>query len=84
MVLRAWAQSPEPRPRRIKAGSALLDGGEVECRRVGDRLQVVCRLEVGIRPRNGWKLSLSEAGNGLGKRIAEIGILGAAAVARPP
>jgi hypothetical protein len=59
-------------------------GGEVERRRVGDRLQVVCRIEVGIRPRNGRKLSLSQAGNGLEKGVAEIGILGAAAVARPP
>ena len=70
--------------RGVEAGAALLDEREVEARRVGDRLEVVRRGEVGVGSGNRRKLPLSQAWDGLRERVAEVGVLRVAAVARPP
>ena len=44
------------RERRVEAGAALLDEGEVEAGRVGDRLEVVGRGEVVVASGNRRKL----------------------------
>ena len=62
----------------------MLDDREMECGGVGDRLDVARRREVMVRSRNSRKLALEQTGNGRRKGIAEIGILPAAAVTRPP
>src|SRR5436305_8887715 len=70
--------------RWVEAGAALLDEGKVEARRVGDRLDVVLGGQVGIGPGNGRKLAFTQTRDGLRERVTEIGVLCAAAVARPP
>src|SRR5205085_5137276 len=53
-------------------------------RRVRDRLQVIRRSEVCVGSRDGGELAREQSRHGLRKRVAEVGILRAAAVARPP
>src|SRR6266496_6572711 len=68
---------------RVEAGTALLDPGEVEAGRVGDRLQVVGRGEVGVATRDRRVLAGGEAGDGVWEHVAEVGVLRVAAVTRP-
>ncbi len=70
--------------RWIKAGSALLDGSKVEARSIGDCLNVVIRREVVVGPRNGRMLAHIQSGDGLIEGVAEIRVLVANAIARPP
>jgi hypothetical protein len=67
----------------VEAGTALLDPGEVEASRVGDRLQVVGWGEVGVCARDRRMLAAGEAGDGVWENVAEVGVLRVAAVARP-
>src|SRR5262249_6317498 len=71
---------------RIEAGAPLLDKRKVESRRVGDRLNVLRRIEIIICAGNTRKMSGTQPRYGLRKREPriEIGILRAASVARPP
>ena len=78
-----WTGDPL-RQRWVEAGATLLDEGKVEARRVGDRLNVVLGGQVGIGPGNGRKLPFTQTRDGLRERVTEIGVLCAAAVARPP
>ncbi len=54
----------------VEAGTALFDPGEVEAGRVGDRLQVVGRGEVGVGARDRWVLAGREAGDGVWEAVA--------------
>src|SRR5206468_12583201 len=65
------------------AGAALLDGREVEARRVGNRLDVVLRGQVIIVSGNGRKLPFQQPRDGWWEGVPEIGVLGAAAVLGP-
>src|SRR2546430_7859805 len=77
----------------VEAGPPLLDKPKMETRRVGDRLEVIRdgwgsprfkALQVIIGSRNRRKLPLTQTRDGLSERVPEIGVLRAAAVARPP
>src|SRR5713226_3983537 len=70
--------------RWIKAGSALLDGSKVETRSIGDCLNVVVRREVVVGPGNGRMLAHIQSGDALIEGVAEIRVLVADAIARPP
>src|SRR6059036_2164925 len=59
--------------RRIAAVPALLDRRHVECRRVGNRLDVGIRTEVGIGSWNGGELAFAQTRDGLGE--LEVGIV---------
>jgi hypothetical protein len=72
------------RQRWVEAGTSLLDEPKVEARRVGDRLDVVSRREVAIVAGDGRELPGIQTRDGLWEGVAEIGVLGAAAVAGPP
>src|SRR5437588_8313888 len=56
----------------------------MEARRAGDGLDVGIGGEVRVRSRNGWKLPFTQTRDGLSERATQIGVLRAAAVARPP
>ena len=68
----------------VETGSALLDPGEVKTRGVGYGLNKVGIGRVSIGSGDRGVLSHGQCGNGLRSRIAEVGVLGAAAIARPP
>src|SRR5258708_38909157 len=68
----------------VEAGATLLDKPKMEARRVGDRLDVVSGGEVAIVSGNRRKLPFTQTRDGLSERVTEIGVLRAAAVARPP
>src|SRR6516165_12405638 len=70
----------------VEAAAPYLDEPKVECRRVGDRLDVEQRAEVVIVPGNGRKLPLTQGWDRFDKREPriEIGVVGAAAVPTPP
>src|SRR5260370_18747000 len=70
--------------RGIEAAAPLLDKPKMEARRVGDRLDVVSGGQIGIRSGNGRKLPFQQPWDGWGESVPEIGVLRAAAVARPP
>ncbi len=70
--------------RGVKAGAALFDEGEVEASRVGDGLDMFLRGQIGVGAWDGRELPLAQTGYSLREGIAEIGILRAATVARPP
>ncbi len=73
------------RQRRVETGATLFDRAKMKARCVGDRLDVVRRRQVGIGPGNGRKLlPHKQAGDGLREGVAEIRVLGPAAVAGPP
>ena len=74
------------RQRRIEAVTALLDRRHVESRGVCDRLDVSVRTQIRVRLGNGGELTGSQGGDRLRKHEVrvEIGIVGAAAVTRPP
>ena len=57
---------------------------EVKPGGVGDRLDVVMRLEVGVRTRDRGESAFLQAGNGLREAGTEVRVLRGAAVARPP
>ena len=69
---------------RIEAAAALLDPGEVESGGVGDGLQERAVGDIAVGARNGGVASDGERGNGMAELVAEVGIAGPAAVARPP
>ncbi len=68
----------------VETGSALLDEGKVKARGIGDRLNEVGIVRVSVSSGNRRMLPNSQGRNGLSERVAEIGILSAAAVASPP
>src|SRR6266702_4945591 len=70
--------------RWVEAGATLLDKTKVEARCVGNRLEVILRVQVGIVSGNRRKLPCKQPRDGLREGVTEIGILGAAAVAGPP
>ena len=61
----------------------MLDRRKMEAGRVGDGLEVLRRMQVVIVSGNGRKLPFQQIWDGWWERIPEIGVLGAAAVARP-
>ena len=69
--------------RGVEARTALLDEGEVEAGRVGDRLEVVGRAEVVVAAWDCRELPCAEARDCLRERVAEVGVLRVAAVAGP-
>src|ERR1700732_1897104 len=72
---------------RVEAAAAYLDEGEMECRRVGDRLDVIKRSEVGIGSGNCRMLPSVQARDRLRKirlGVSKIGVKVAAAIPRPP
>ena len=71
---------------RVEAAAALLDKAEMECRRVGDGLDVVRRSEVGIGPGYCRKLPGEQGWDCLREheRWVKIRVIGAAAIPRPP
>ena len=73
------------RHRRVKAGATLFDGREMECRRVGNRLDVGLRGEVGISSGNCCMGSCGQTRNGLRKLECgiEIGVSRVASVRKP-
>src|SRR5260370_19712028 len=70
--------------RWVEAGATLLDKPKMERRRVSDRLDVISGGEIVIVSGNSRMLSNMQARNRLVKGVPEIGVLRAAAVARPP
>ena len=66
----------------VEARAALLDEGEVEAGRVGDRLQVVGIREVTVVAGNRRMLADGERRDGLRQGVAEVGVERVAAVAR--
>jgi len=70
--------------RWVQAGAALLDGGEVKPSGIGDRLQMLGGLQVGVGSRNRRELALDQPGHRLREAVAEIRVPVAGAVARPP
>ena len=68
----------------VEARSALLNPGKVKTSGVGDRLNKVHIVRVSVRSRNRRMLSNGECGNGVRKRVAEVRVLGEAAVTSPP
>src|SRR4029077_1532462 len=72
--------------RWIEAGVTLLDKREVKTCRVGNRLNVVSRGEIGIASRNGRKLPGQQTRDcrGKGKTGIQIGVIVAAAVPSIP
>jgi hypothetical protein len=72
---------------RVEAAASYLDEGEMECRRVGDCLDVIKRSEVGIGSGNCRMLPSVQARDRLRKirlGVSKIGVKGAAAIPRPP
>ena len=70
--------------RRVKAGPALLDGSKVKTRSVGDRLDVVVRSQVVVSFGNCRMLAHVQTWNCWIECVAEVRILAATAIARPP
>jgi len=68
----------------VKASPALLNGAEVKTRCVGDRLDMILRRQVVIVSWNCRMLPFVQTRDRLIERVAEIGVLGAAAISRPP
>src|ERR1700720_345606 len=72
---------------RVEAAAAYLDEGEMECRRVGDRLDVIKRSEGGIGSGNCRMLPSVQARDRLRKirlGVSKIWVKVAAAIPRPP
>jgi hypothetical protein len=71
---------------RVEAAAALLDKAEMECRRVGDGLDVIIRSKVGIGPGDCRKLPGEQGWDCLREheRWVKIRVIGAAAIPRPP
>jgi hypothetical protein len=72
---------------RVEAAAAYLDEGEMECRRVGDCLDVIKRSEVGIGSGNCRMLPSVQARDRLRKirlGVSKIWVKVAAAIPRPP
>src|SRR5258708_9641460 len=69
---------------RIQARASLFDGPKMESGGVGDGLDVLVGHEVVVVAGDGRMLADGESGNCLVEGVAEVGILVAAAVARPP
>src|SRR5258706_8871501 len=69
---------------RIESTTTSIDKPKMKARRVGYRLDVFRGGEVGIGPGNGRKLPFTQTRDGLRECVTEIGVLRAAAVARPP
>jgi hypothetical protein len=59
---------------RVEADTALLDPGEVEAGREGDRVQVVGRGEVGVGARDRRVLAAREVRDGVWKHVAQVGV----------
>src|SRR5258708_2844760 len=70
--------------RGVEAAAPLLDKPKMEACRVGDRLDVVRGGQVPIVSGNGRKLPFQQTRDSGWERVTEIGVLRAAAVARPP
>src|SRR5215469_14763205 len=71
----------------VKAGATLFDGRKVKSRRVGDRLNVERRSEVGVASGDCRKASRAkQIGNSLrkSKRWIEVGVVGVTAIPSPP
>src|SRR5438105_9945052 len=70
----------------VKAISTLFDRRKVECRRVGNCLDVFRRVQIGIRSGDCRKLPIMQVRDCLGKHEIgiKIGVIGAAAVPSPP
>src|SRR5712692_1735134 len=70
--------------RGVEAGATLLDKPKMEACRVGNRLEVILRVQVGIVSGNRRKLPLQQTRDGLREGVTEIGVLRTAAVPGPP
>src|SRR5450432_1870831 len=70
----------------VQAVATLFDSREVECRRIGNGLDVIIRRQVGIASRNGRKLPCMQVRNRLGKHEVgfEIRVMVGATVSSPP
>src|ERR1700682_4297465 len=68
----------------VETGSTLLDKGKVKARGIGDRLNEVGIVRVSVSSGNRRVLPDRQRGNGLSRGVAEVGILGSAAIASPP
>jgi hypothetical protein len=69
--------------RWVEAGATLLDKRKMECRRVGDRLDVVIGGEIVIVSGNRRKPPFQQTRDCWSERVTEIGVLRAAAVFSP-
>src|SRR4029077_14811716 len=67
-----------------ETASALLDEGKVKASSVGDCLNKVRIVRVRVSSGNRRMLPDGQGGDGLSRGIAEVGVLGATAVTRPP
>src|ERR1700686_3992644 len=72
--------------RWIEAVTALFDSRHVESSRIGNRLDVGVRSQIGVRSRDCRKLSLIQAGDRLreSKPRIEVRVVSSAAVSSPP
>src|SRR4030081_1511160 len=68
----------------VETASTLLDEGKVKSRCVSNCLNEVGIVRIGVSSGNRRMLPDRQRGNGLSRGIAEVGGLGAAAVASPP